>query len=150
MESQFFAGLTIVIDRPTDHATRSVTIGRIYIRSTAMRPKISTKRLKATVTKALVPRTIKYVFRISGKRCQRRNQAGGHVCRGLFQRRGPAVSSQLLCRRCTKKFLRVISYLHDNIGYYTVLFWNQTGAGMSYRRVYCHKSTVTIHLRSRL
>ena len=25
-------------DRPTDHATRSVTIGCIYIRSTAMRP----------------------------------------------------------------------------------------------------------------
>jgi len=27
-----------VIDRPTDHATRSVRIGRIYVRSTAMRP----------------------------------------------------------------------------------------------------------------
>ena len=26
-------------DRPTDHATRSVTRGRIYVRSTAMRPK---------------------------------------------------------------------------------------------------------------
>jgi len=25
-------------DRPTDHATRSVRIGRIYVRSTAMRP----------------------------------------------------------------------------------------------------------------
>jgi len=25
-------------DRPTDHATRSVPIGRIYVRSTAMRP----------------------------------------------------------------------------------------------------------------
>ena len=37
-----FAGLTSVTvrqtDRPTDHATRSVTIGRIYVRSTAMRP----------------------------------------------------------------------------------------------------------------
>ena len=37
-----FAGLTGVAgrqtDRPTDHATRSVTIGRIYVRSTAMRP----------------------------------------------------------------------------------------------------------------
>jgi len=35
------AGLTIVTDRetdrPTDHATRSVTTGRIYLRSTAMR-----------------------------------------------------------------------------------------------------------------
>jgi len=29
-------------DRPTDHATRSVTIGRIYVRSTAMPPKYST------------------------------------------------------------------------------------------------------------
>jgi len=33
-----FAGLTSVTDRPTDHATRSVTIDYIYIRSTAMRP----------------------------------------------------------------------------------------------------------------
>jgi len=32
--STVFAGLTTV----TDHATRSVTIGRIYVRSTAMRP----------------------------------------------------------------------------------------------------------------
>jgi len=38
-----FAWLTSVTDRqtdrPTDHATRSVTIGRIYVRGTAMRPK---------------------------------------------------------------------------------------------------------------
>jgi len=37
-----FAGLTSVTDRqtdrPTDHATRSVRIGRIYVRNTAMRP----------------------------------------------------------------------------------------------------------------
>ena len=36
--SSRFAGLTSVTDRPTDHATRSVTIGRIYVGSTAMRP----------------------------------------------------------------------------------------------------------------
>ena len=36
--SAVFAGLTSMTDRPTDHATRSVTIGRIYVRSTAMRP----------------------------------------------------------------------------------------------------------------
>jgi len=42
--SAVFAELTSVTDRhtdrPTDHATRSVTIGRIYmhVRSTAMRP----------------------------------------------------------------------------------------------------------------
>jgi len=38
--SAVFAGLTTVIDRQTDHATRSVTTGRIYVRSrpTAMRP----------------------------------------------------------------------------------------------------------------
>ena len=40
--SAVFAGLTIVsdrqTDRPTDHATPSVTIGRIYVRSTATRP----------------------------------------------------------------------------------------------------------------
>jgi len=34
----FFAGLTSVTDRPTDHATQLVRIGRIYIRSTAVRP----------------------------------------------------------------------------------------------------------------
>jgi len=33
-----FAGLISVTDRPTDHATQSVTIGRIYVRSTAMQP----------------------------------------------------------------------------------------------------------------
>jgi len=31
-------------DRPRDHATRSVTVGCIYIRSTAMRPKKSATR----------------------------------------------------------------------------------------------------------
>jgi len=36
--SAVFAGLTSMTDRPTDRATRSVTIGRIYICSTAMRP----------------------------------------------------------------------------------------------------------------
>jgi len=40
--SAVLAGLTTVTDRqtdrPTDHATRSVRIGRIYVRSTAMRP----------------------------------------------------------------------------------------------------------------
>jgi len=33
-----FAGLTSVTDRQTDHATRLVRIGRMYVRSTAMRP----------------------------------------------------------------------------------------------------------------
>jgi len=41
IDSAFFAGLTIVTDRhtdwQTDHATPSVTIGRISVRSTAMR-----------------------------------------------------------------------------------------------------------------
>ena len=36
--SAVFTGLTIATDRETDHATPSVTIGRIYISSTAMRP----------------------------------------------------------------------------------------------------------------
>jgi len=36
--SAVFAELTTVTDRQTDHATRSVTIDRIYVRSTAMRP----------------------------------------------------------------------------------------------------------------
>ena len=34
--SAVFAGLTTVTDRQTDHATRSVTIGRIYVHSTVM------------------------------------------------------------------------------------------------------------------
>jgi len=33
-----FAGLTTVTDRRTDRDARSLTIGRIYVRSTAMRP----------------------------------------------------------------------------------------------------------------
>jgi len=36
--SAVFAELTSVIDRQTDHDTWSVTIGRIYVRSTATRP----------------------------------------------------------------------------------------------------------------
>jgi len=37
--SAFFAGLTTVTDRPTDRTTRStLTIVRIYVRSTAMQP----------------------------------------------------------------------------------------------------------------
>jgi len=46
ISSAISAGLTIVTDRPTDihtdrqayHADSSVTIGRIYVRSTAMQP----------------------------------------------------------------------------------------------------------------
>jgi len=34
-----FAGLTSVTDRQTEHATRLVRIGRIYVCSTAMHPK---------------------------------------------------------------------------------------------------------------
>ena len=34
-----FAGITSVTDRLTDHTTRSVTIGHIYVRNTATRPK---------------------------------------------------------------------------------------------------------------
>ena len=37
--STIFAGLTSVTDRPTDHATRSVTIGSICVCRTAMWPK---------------------------------------------------------------------------------------------------------------
>jgi len=37
ISSAVFARLTSVTDRPTDHATRSLTIDRIYVRSTAMR-----------------------------------------------------------------------------------------------------------------
>jgi len=40
--SAIFAGLTSATDRQTgqltDHATQSVTVGRMYLRSTAMRP----------------------------------------------------------------------------------------------------------------
>jgi len=34
IDSAVFAGLSSVTDRQTDHATRSVTIGHIYVRST--------------------------------------------------------------------------------------------------------------------
>jgi len=37
-----FAGLTTVTDRQTDRDARSVTTGRIYVRSTAMRPNNAT------------------------------------------------------------------------------------------------------------
>jgi len=39
--SAVFAGLISVTDRPTDPGTRSVTVGRIYVQSTVMRPKNS-------------------------------------------------------------------------------------------------------------
>ena len=48
IDSAVFVGLTAVADRPTDHATRSVTIGRIVARSTAMRPKNSHVSLPST------------------------------------------------------------------------------------------------------
>jgi len=45
ISAAIFAGLSSVTDRLTDHATRSVRIGRIYVRSTAMamRPNNSQK-----------------------------------------------------------------------------------------------------------
>jgi len=43
ISSAVVAGLTIVICRQTDHATRSVTVGCIYVRSTAMQPKNESK-----------------------------------------------------------------------------------------------------------
>jgi len=39
ISSAVLAGLTSVTDRPTDHASRSATIDRIYVRGTAMRSK---------------------------------------------------------------------------------------------------------------
>ena len=42
IDSAVFAGLKIVTDRHTDHATRSITIGRAYVRSTATRPNNNT------------------------------------------------------------------------------------------------------------
>jgi len=36
------ASLTSVTDQPTDHANRSITIGCIYVRSTAMQPNNNT------------------------------------------------------------------------------------------------------------
>jgi len=46
-----FAGLSRVTDRPTDHATWSVRIGHIYVRSTAMQPNNS--RLQQALIKIL-------------------------------------------------------------------------------------------------
>ena len=50
-----FAGLTSVTDRPTDHATQSVTTGCIYVHGTAMRPD-KTKSRRASV--AAGPRSL--------------------------------------------------------------------------------------------
>jgi len=50
--SAVFAELTSVTDRQTDHAIRSLTIDRIYVRSTAMRSKnASTMHLKTLLLK---------------------------------------------------------------------------------------------------
>jgi len=38
----FFSGLTSVTDQQTDHGTQSVTVGRIYVSSTAMQPNNTT------------------------------------------------------------------------------------------------------------
>jgi len=60
-----FAGLTTVTDRqtdrPTDHATLSVSTARIYVRSTAVRPTKSSH--------ALVQAREQVSVQISGKRC---------------------------------------------------------------------------------
>jgi len=37
LQPAVFGGFTTVTDRPTDHSTRSVTVGRIHVRCTAMR-----------------------------------------------------------------------------------------------------------------
>jgi len=47
--SSVFAGLITVTDRPTDNGSRSVTIGSIYVRSTAIRPKIRPYFYRAAV-----------------------------------------------------------------------------------------------------
>jgi len=54
--SAVFAGLTTLTDRRTDrpYATPSVTHDRIYVRSTAMRPKKLASRTKRTKTKKCV------------------------------------------------------------------------------------------------
>ena len=44
--SAVFAGLTTGTDRQTDHTIRSVTVGHIYIRSTAMRPMFTVSEYK--------------------------------------------------------------------------------------------------------
>jgi len=49
--SSDFARLTIVTDRPTDRATRSVTIGRIYVRSTTNRPNNNNNVCNQTVSR---------------------------------------------------------------------------------------------------
>ena len=56
--SAVFAGVTTMTDRQT--TTRSVTIGRIYVRSTAMRPKIVSLSIRRSYTKRDVLRDTKY------------------------------------------------------------------------------------------
>jgi len=56
--SAVFAELCAVTDRPTDDATRSVTIGHIYVRSTAMRPKNETILQQRRLTTDIVYRSM--------------------------------------------------------------------------------------------
>jgi len=53
-----FAGLATVTDRQTDDATRSVTIGRIYVRSTAMRCKKEVIFITAVSSSGVPPSSI--------------------------------------------------------------------------------------------
>jgi len=85
-----FAGLTSVTDRPTDHANRSVRIGRIYVpvRSTAMRPNDNNNNCNthwmahnmthATKTWLLLPLLLLYPFDglFSKTTCVSRHQKG--------------------------------------------------------------------------
>jgi len=56
ISSAVFTGLTSVTDRQTDHATRSVTISRIYVRSTTMRPNNNKKIYNNKSNKQKKPR----------------------------------------------------------------------------------------------
>jgi len=64
--SAVFVGLTGVTDRPTDHATQSVTIGHIYVRSTAMWP----NNTKDNVYDAVVMAKPLRMFSVSSDECR--------------------------------------------------------------------------------
>jgi len=55
IDAAVFAGLTSMTDRLTDHATWSVTIGRIYVRCTVMQPNNDSTNSSSSTLRVPIP-----------------------------------------------------------------------------------------------
>ena len=84
MGSVVFARLMIVTDRSTDHATRFVTIGRIYVRYDRIRWTILTCAQKLTSSQHNLPH---------GTEQKKNNEETKTKKNGDAQRNGPVVKS---------------------------------------------------------